>query len=424
MWSLIRRNRALRRIVLFQLFSGLQLGTFGLLFNLYLLALGHREDLIGLIASATTLALSFMALSAGRMVRRFGLRQTMGGGLTLSLLAALGLIFSPNAAFLLFFSILSGMGVAMMQSLQMPLLAEHVVSEDRATGAALVSALATLSNTAGTLIGGFLPALLGLLGLATLTRDRVALTVAVALGAFALVPLLGLRGGVGGTPQGFSAAIGTVQEDRLRPQTRRMIRNYAGATALISLGAGAFLPFVNVYLARLGANPGEIGGLLSGVGIFGAVLGLGAPALARLVGRERLSIIARVLPILPALLLVFFPSIPFVVLTFAVRNAGAGMIWPIEAAILNDRIPARARAGAFGLRTAAWNSAWALSSALSGFLIVRGGYSWPIVILIVSTILGGVVLSFVLRPTAEERAGGVPTRSVVGERPTVPSPRS
>lgn len=423
MWSLIRRNRALRRIVLFQLFSGLQLGTFGLLFNLYLLTLGHKEDLIGLIASATTLALSFMALTAGRLVRRFGLRQTMGGGLSLSLLAALGLIFAPNAFFLLCFSILSGMGVAMMQSLQMPLLAEHVASEDRATGAALVSALATLSNTVGTLIGGFLPALLGLLGLGVLTRDRVALTAAVALGAFALVPLIGLRGGGGGAPQGFSAAIGTVQEDRLRPQTRRTINNYAGATALISLGAGAFLPFVNVYLARLGANPGEIGGLLSAVGVFGAILGLGAPALARLVGRERLSVFARVMPILPALLLVLMPSIPFVVLTFAIRNAGAGMTWPIEAAILNDRIPARARAGAFGLRTAAWNLAWAFSSALSGFLIVRGGYSWPIVILIVSTILGGVVLSFVLRPTAEERAGGAPGRAALGGRSSVPPSR-
>lgn len=422
MWSLIRRNRALRRIVLFQLFSGLQIGTFGLLFNLYLLALGHKEDLIGLIASASTLALSFMALSAGRLVHRFGLRQTMAGGLLLSLLAAVGQVFAPGAALLLFFAILSGMGLAMMQSLQMPLLAEHVGAEDRATGAAVVSAVATLSNTVGTLIGGFLPALLGLLGLGVLTRDRVALTAAVALGGLALVPLIGLRGGSGG-PQGFSAAIGTVQEDRLRPQTRRTINNYAGATALISLGAGAFLPFVNVYLARLGANPGEIGGLLSAVGVFGAILGLGAPALARLVGRERLSVVARVIPIVPAFFLILMPSIPFVVLTYAIRQAGAGMTWPIEAAILNDRIPARARAGAFGLRTAAWNLAWALSSALSGFLIVRGGYSWPLVILIASTLLGGVVLSLVLRPTAEERAGELPGRAVLGGRSSVPPSR-
>lgn len=423
MWSLIRRNRALRRIVIFQLLSGLQVGTFGLLFNLYLLALGHKEDLIGLVTSVNTLALSFMALTAGRLVHRFGLRQTIGGGFALATLAALGQIFSPGALPLLFFAMLTGMGFAMTQSLQMPLLAEHVGSEDRATGAALVSAVATLSQTAGTLIGGFLPVSLGLLGLGMLARDRMALTLAIGLGALGLVPLLGLKAG-SGPPQGFSAAIGTVQEDRLCPQTRRTINHYAGATALISIGAGAFLPFVNVYLARLGANPGEIGGLLSAVGVFGAILGLLAPSLARFVGRERLSVAARVLPVFPALLLILVPTIPFVVLTYGVRQAGAGMTWPIEAAILNDRVPPRARAGAFGLRTAAWNLAWALSSALSGFLIVRGGYSWPLVILIVSTILGGIVLSLVLRPTVDERADEPQGRAALGERSSAPPSRS
>ena len=181
------------------------------------------------------------------------------------------------------------------------------------------------------------------------------------------------------------------------------MRQYAGATALISLGAGAFLPFVNVYLARLGARPGEIGGLLSAVGATGAMLGLLAPTLGRRFGRERLSVLARVAPILPALALMASPTIPLVVITYATRNIGAGMTWPIEASILNDRVHPRARAGAFGLRTAAWNIAWALSSAISGQLIVRGGYNWPLVILVVSTALGGIVLSLVLRPTPQER---------------------
>jgi MFS family permease len=185
---------------------------------------------------------------------------------------------------------------------------------------------------------------------------------------------------------------------------RRLVRQYAAATALISLGAGAFLPFVNVYLARLGSRPGEIGGFLSAVGATGAILGLLAPTLARYLGRERLAVLMRAVPILPAIFLIAFPSIPLVVLTYATRNIGAGMTWPIEASILNDRVHPRARAGAFGLRTAAWNIAWAASSAISGQLIVRGGYEWPLVILVASTALGGIVLSLVLRPTPQEKA--------------------
>jgi MFS family permease len=123
-----------------------------------------------------------------------------------------------------------------------------------------------------------------------------------------------------------------------------------------------------------------------------------------------------VIPILPALALIALPTIPLVVLTYGVRQVGAGMTWPIEASILNDRIHPRARPGAFGLRTAAWNIAWAGSSALSGQLIVRGGYNWPLVILVASTILGGVVLSIVLRPTEAERAATQKRQAAVGGR--------
>lgn len=417
MWSLIMRNHSLRRIVIYQLLSGLQVGTFGLLLNLYLLSLGHREDLIGFIASASTLALSFVALTAGRVVQRIGLNKAIAGGFLLANLAALGQAASSQAIPLVLFAIASGTGLAMTQALQMPLLAEYVAAEDRATGAAVVSAVATLSNTVGTLVGGFLPEFLRVTALSPIARERTALITAVAFGTLGLIPLLSLNRGSGPT-QTFSAAIGTSQDDGTRTRTRRMIRNYAGATALISIGAGAFLPFVNVYLSRLGANPGEIGGLLSIVGVAGAACGLLAPILSRRFGRERFSVFARVVPIFPAmLLLATVPTIPIVVLTFGIRQVGAGMTWPIEAAILNDRVHPRARPGAFGLRTAAWNIAWAASSALSGQLIVRGGYQWPLVILIASTILGGVVLSFVLRPTPEEQAANA--RRAMGQQSAV-----
>lgn len=409
MWGLIRRNRGMRLIVTYQFLGALQAGTFGLLFNLYLLGLGRGEDLIGLLAAVNTLALSGAALVAGRLVLRWGLRPLLTGGFLLSCLALLGQAIFTAEPLLIAFSVLTGFGYAMTQSLQMPLLAEYVSSEDRATAAALISAVGNLSTTFGILVGGFLPGLLGWTGLDLVARDRAALIAAIAIGVLGVIPLLRLSGGGSPVPQTFSAAIGTTQDDEQRSRVRRLVRQYAAATALISLGAGAFLPFVNVYLARLGAQPGEIGGLLSAVGVAGATLGLLAPTLARYLGRERLAVLMRAAPIVPAIALIFFPSIPLVVIAYATRNIGASMTWPIEASILNDRVHPRARAGAFGLRTAAWNIAWAASSAISGQLIVRGGYEWPLVILIASTALGGIVLSLVLRPTPQEkaaRAGG------------------
>jgi MFS family permease len=268
-----------------------------------------------------------------------------------------------------------------------------------------VPAVATLSVTAGTFLGGVLPELLAGAGLGLVARDRVALLITVSIGALGAVPILrlGQAGGDAAAWVGASAIAGAAA-DETRSRTRRLVRQYACATALISVGAGAFLPFVNVYLARLGAGAGQIGALLAGTGALGAVLGLLGPALARRVGRERLAVTLRVLPVVPALAVLAFPIIPLVVLTHATRQIGAGMTWPIEASILNDRVHPRARAGAFGLRTAAWNLAWAISSTASGLLIVRGGYNAPLMILIGSTVLGALALSLVLRPTPEERA--------------------
>ena len=402
-WALLRRNAALRRITLYQLLVGLQLGTYTLLFNLYLVALGHREDLVGVNAGVMTLALSVAALGVGWLSRRWGAQRLLAGGLALTTLGTLAQALSAHQALIIGFAVLIGAGTAMQQVLLMPIVAEHVAAEERAEAAALSSAVNSLALTFGTLLGGFLPEALARAGLSPVARDRAALLVGIAVGALGAIPILRLHRGTGGAAGRIGTSLGGPPVRTPRP-IRRMIWRYSAATALISIGAGAFLPFVNVYLARLGATPGAIGGLLALTGALGAVLGLLGPALGRRVGQSRLAVVLRVAPVVPAALLLAFPTIPLVVLTHATRQVGAGMTWPIEASLLNERVPPAARAGAFGMRTAAWNVAWALSGAVSGQLIVRGGYNYPLLILVGSTVLGGVVLSLVLRPTPEEAA--------------------
>lgn len=409
--ALLRRNPALRRIVPFQLLAGLQLGTFTLLFNLYLLALGFREDLVGISAGAMTLGLSAAALFAGRVAKRWGFRRALAGGVLVSSLAGMAQALSEHAVFIVLFAGLAGSGNAMLQSLQMPLIAERVLPADRPQAAALASAVQSLSITCGTLIGGLLPAALSPLGWGSVGRDRAALLFAVALGALGAVPILGLDRANPGRRHEYAPSVNADLSTDTPRRVRRLVWRYAGATALISIGAGAFLPFVNVYLARLGASPGEIGGLLALSGALGASLGLLGPALARLLGQERLAVALRLSPVVPAALLLAIPTVPAVILTQATRQIGAGMTWPIEASILNERVPPPSRAGAFGLRIASWNLAWALSSTFSGVLIVRGGYNYPLLILIVSTALGALALSIVLRPTPEELRAREPAPS-------------
>ncbi len=272
----------------------------------------------------------------------------------------------------------------------------------------VASAVQTLSLTGGTLLGGLLPDRCWRGPASTRWRARrAALLAAVGLGALGVLPLLGLdRGPDGRAPRRAGPPRGAPHDPTPRA-ARRLIGRYAGATALIAVGAGALLRFVNVYLARLGASPGRIGLWLGLTGLLGALLGLAGPALARRVGRERLAVALRLAPVLPGLALLAAPAAPLVVLTYAARQVGAGMTWPIEATLLAERVPAGARAGAFGLRIAAWNLAWAASSAAAGQLIVRGGYRYPVLLLVGSTALGALALWAVFRPTPR----GVPARA-------------
>lgn len=69
MKSYIRRVRNLRRDVklflLYSLASNVGIGVFMLLFNLYLLGLGYREDYIGRFNAVNTLAMAVVAISIG-----------------------------------------------------------------------------------------------------------------------------------------------------------------------------------------------------------------------------------------------------------------------------------------------------------------------------------------------------------------------
>jgi hypothetical protein len=79
------------------------------------------------------------------------------------------------------------------------------------------------------------------------------------------------------------------------------------------------------------------------------------------------------------------------------------MAWAVEVNVLSERVPARALAGAFGLRLAGWNLSWAVISIAAGQLIVHGGYNTPLYILAGGTALGAGVLYWALSTKYEVR---------------------
>jgi MFS family permease len=212
-----KQGPALRRLLVFQLLSNLGAGVFALLFNLYLLALGYREDVIGLAAGLNTLGAGLAALVAGRLVRRFGASRTLILALLLfSAASGVQALVSERLAIAIL-AVLIGVATAWLTVPVMPLLAAQTTPEARADASALTFAVQNLSITVGTLLGGILPAALAGLGLGTVGHDRVALLIGIAVGALGVLPLIGIgKHGGAGAPGGDQL----LGQDRPRPAHR------------------------------------------------------------------------------------------------------------------------------------------------------------------------------------------------------------
>jgi MFS family permease len=391
------QGTALRAFLVYQFLAFLGIGIYALLFNLYLLALGYREDMIGLAAGLNTLAQGIAALLMSPLIRRLGTSRTMIGALALFSLTSAGQAIVTGRPAIAALAFLSGAATSGLTVPLMPFIAERIAPEVRGEAAAFAFALQNVAVTVGTFAGGLLPALLLRVGFGNVARNRTALLIGVVVSALGLLPLVIIALRSRGTGNEQAATLLGPQLDATPRRVRRGVWGFAGAAALLSIGTGAFIPFVNVYLVRLGASESAVGTILALTGAVGALLSLGAPTLLNRLGSLPSVLVLRVLPAPVGLLLALFPSLGLVVGTQAVRGIGASMAWPVEMTIFNKRVPAHAMASAFGLRIAAWNFSWAAISIIAGVLIVHGGYNAPLYIVAVFTTLGTGVLWYALR---------------------------
>jgi MFS family permease len=79
-----------RMYLLFVLLTTLNVGVYGVIFNLYILRLGFKEDFLGLILSLSSTSIGVFAIPAALVCDRLGRKRTL---LYSTLLLALSLFF-------------------------------------------------------------------------------------------------------------------------------------------------------------------------------------------------------------------------------------------------------------------------------------------------------------------------------------------
>ncbi len=368
----------IKLFLLYNLLANIGFGTFELVYNFYLVELGHREDFIGEWRAVQTVSMAVAAVTLGFWINRFGPWRVILTGFSIFTVTSFALGFAEQTWLLYVLGVLFGIGLSSLFNPLMPFVMEYARGDERQYVSAVSFSLISLSMMIGSLVGGFFPSVVArivpAIDIGSLAAYRAAILAGAAISAAGLFPLILMK-----KPREPWHARNPREEAKSETlETRRRVRLdvavFIMAGGLMSIGVGMVQPFYNVFLKDLGASDNQVGFIYALGGLVAAVIGLGAPFLANRLGSLNAILVLR-LSIVPFyLFLMFTPSLGLAVAAYLIRQMSISMAWPIDSTFISEVLPPRARAGVFGLRSSAWNGGFALASYIAGRIIVDRGY--------------------------------------------------
>jgi predicted MFS family arabinose efflux permease len=331
---------------------------FFLLYNLFLLDLGFREDFVGTVSAAMRAGGVAGTLPAALVAHRFGLRTallaTIGATAAAEVLRAVVGARLPLAGL----AFVSGAVFAVWAVILAPLIAASVPKQRRPAAFSVFFACMFAVGIAGNWIGGRLPLWMG--------SKRAVLLAAAAFLAVAILPALKLRE----LPMPPAGA-------RVWPRSR-FLALYLAPFALWHLATGTFNPFNNVYFARLGFAVQRIGSIFSASQLVQVAALLAAPAIIR-----RLGLLGGIVTMMAATAvglgaLASQPPGAGAVAAYMAYMAFQWMSEPGLNTLLMNHIDERERSGASALNYLVAFGAQALAAFTAGNLFARLGYRWTL----------------------------------------------
>ncbi|MGH8103122.1 MAG: MFS transporter [bacterium] len=405
-----RRNAKL--YLAHSLISALAFSIEGLVFNLYILSLGFSKEFVGLLNSLPALAIAVLALPLGLLSERLGHRKALVGAVLLQAAAVTGQVFFTGAGALVALNLVLGIGIAFSQLLAGPLMARHSTEEERTHLFAAQFALMIFAGAVGAAIAGYIPSGVSLLmGLAQSGESMGAYRGTVLVGGvcilLSILPPLLMKEHVGadlasarpddsvgrppvGRPGG--ALVPALQKTPGNEGETGSSATQIGLAAkfpgwavtvriltpqlLTALGAGALMPFLNVfYKLQYRISDPALGWLFSAgqVVMAGAVL-LG-PVLARTRGRTQALVwlYAGSLPFL--IMMGFSPAFIWSAVAFVIRGAFMSTVNPLFNAMAFEQVAQNCRLRLSSLMAMAWNAGWMVSAYASGIVQEHYGFA-------------------------------------------------
>ncbi|MGE5592349.1 MAG: MFS transporter [Betaproteobacteria bacterium] len=360
--------------------GSVQSGIFQVVLALYVVALGHARDFLGVMTGFGALVTGIVSLPAAAVARATGHRKALLAGAALSALGALGIAVSSSRDVLLLFEACLGAGTAFTFVNTAPFLAENSGDAERAYLFSVNSTMLLAVAVVGNSLGGVLPDIFGGLapgwnpsGMAPL---RATMMVGVVFVAASAAPLMALKEWSSREVREDASRLPDGSRSRTKAYLVVMGR-FVTTSVVTSLGAGLMIPFLPVFLADKGASPPVIGLVFAGSMVMTMAGTLVAPLLAERWGSVKTVVVTQIasVPFLVAMALA--QDIEVIVPAMLLRSALMNMSGPVDSSFSMEAVSARDRAILSSLRGMAWNLSWAGGSVAGGIMIERFGYAVP-----------------------------------------------
>ncbi len=391
--------------------SGLGFAVYRLFFNLYVLSLCYEPSFLGVLVGLPALVATICAVPAGVLGDRLGHRKLLFAALGIVSASLTLIVVSPTQAALLAFGVGFGLSRTLIEVVNAPFMATHSGEEERTHLFSVQFSARTLSGFFGSLVAGGLPALFAVL-LQVEGGDpavyRGTLLVGALLFLASAFPLLRLdvpRRSSPVHPRPSGQRPSPLQVLRgVRPMVRFVIPH-----VVVGLGAGALIPFLNVFFkTKFDVSDSLLGALFAGQSLFIGVATLLGPVFAERLGKPRAVVVSQLVSIPFLITLGFSPVLAPAVVGFLIRAGLMNLGNPLYFAFVMEEVEAKRRATASALLIMSWQGSWAVSSWASGQLQDGPGFTPVFALTCVAYVAASVLMYMYF-----VRKGVRPARSAV-----------
>ena len=319
-----------------------------------------------------------LALPLGYLVDLWGRKNALLARSILLGVAVALMALWPSKTMFYAMNILFGVVQSLSSVAMAPFLMENSGEEERTYLFSLSSGLRMGSVFVGSWLGGYLPTWIAQLQTISPTSSLAygnSLISVAALSFLSFLPLIFLR------PIKLSAQEN--EDNKFAPITfalehPKLLGKLMFPSLLISIGAGFFMPFMNIFFRVVHAQSDQVIGTVFAWGSLAMGIGLMiAPPIADRIGKIQLVVLTQALSIPFLGLLGFAPLFAVSTGAYYGRMTLMNMSNPIYQTFVMEQVKQSARSTVASLTSMIWSFGRAFSPSISGWLQVEYGFGPP-----------------------------------------------